>query len=146
MKKSLFLLLAGTLALSACGTSDTDDLGTPLPSRASSAAPVVQTQVELTSPEPNAIVKSPLKVKGKAHGNWFFEGSLPLQLVDVNGTVISEGFATADSDWMTTDWVDFKGELVFKTSADKGTLIIKKDNPSDLPENDASMQFPVRFR
>ena len=39
-------------------------------------------QIVVEEPRPGATVKSPIAVRGKALGNWFFEGDFPLLLLD----------------------------------------------------------------
>lgn len=101
----------------------------------------------LEAPLPGAEIHSPLQVRGQARGTWFFEGSFPLILTDWDGLIIAEGYATAQGEWMTTDWVPFEGELVFEkpTYGTRGTLILQKDNPSDLPEFDDAREITIFF-
>ncbi|MFA5966943.1 MAG: Gmad2 immunoglobulin-like domain-containing protein [Patescibacteria group bacterium] len=95
----------------------------------------------------NDLISSPLKITGRARGNWFFEASFPIQLLDQNSKRLAEVVATAQGDWMTTDLVPFTAELTFTTPAgDTGQLVLNRDNPSGLPENDAQLIIPVRFR
>lgn len=105
--------------------------------------------IQVFYPETGSIVKSPLHIFGKARGTWFFEASFPVILKDMNGEIISTGVAKADGDWMTTDFVDFTADLEFNTATGTavsiGELILKKDNPSGLSENDDSISIPVRF-
>jgi len=102
--------------------------------------------IQIANPRPNTIVKSPLSIEGKARGYWFFEASFPVRLLDGNGKEIGVVPAQALSDWMTEDFVSFKAELQFSTpTTKKGTLILQKDNPSGLPENDDSLMVPVLF-
>ena len=93
------------------------------------------------------MVKSPLIVRGKALNNWFFEGSVPVMLIDSHGTVLVQGPGSALTDWMQPGWVEFKADLVWSgmPASSDGELVIKRDNPSGLPENDASVRIPVRF-
>jgi hypothetical protein len=100
---------------------------------------------DIVSVENNELINSPFVLKGSAPGYWFFEGSLPVELQDSDNNVIVTTFASALSDWMTTDLVDFKALLEFETTASSGYVVIKKDNPSGLPENDKSIIFPVKF-
>ena len=101
--------------------------------------------IRVFSPTSGATVKSPLTISGEASG-WYFEGVFPIELVDAEGKVLASGNVTAGGDWMTTDFVPFSGKLEFKAGkAKQGTLIFKKDNPSGLPENDASLRVPVKF-
>ncbi len=104
--------------------------------------------IEVTAPHINAEISSPLTVSGKARGTWFFEGSFPLVLVNWDGLIIAEGFATADGEWMTEDFVPFSGTLEFATPeyGKNGALILKKDNPSGLPEYDDALEIPVVFK
>jgi len=104
------------------------------------------TEITITQPLANEVIKSPLIVKGLAKGNWFFEANLPLKLIDENDGLILAHFGTAQSDWMTDQLVPFEGELRFTTTATSGYLLISKDNPSDLPQNDAAIRIPVKFK
>jgi hypothetical protein len=105
-----------------------------------------QHNVVIGSPQPNELVTSPLTVTGEARGTWYFEASFPVKLLDEQGNVIVEHYAQAQSDWMTENFVPFESVLTFTTQARAGTLVLMKDNPSGLPENDASVQVPVRFK
>jgi hypothetical protein len=52
--------------------------------------------------------------------------------------------AQAQGDWMTEDFVPFKADIkVPDTFGGNATLILTKDNPSGLPEHDASISFPI---
>lgn len=101
----------------------------------------------LSTPRPNDVIKSPLIIKGQARGNWFFEASFPVTLLDSEGNVLVEYYATAQDEWMTPEFVPFETVLVFENpeSAQSGTLILKKDNASGLPEHDDSLIVPIRF-
>jgi hypothetical protein len=102
--------------------------------------------IEVTSPQPYDLVKSPLKIRGKARGVWYFEASFPVQIIDEQGNVLGQGHATALSDWMTEDFVMFDSVIDFiKPESGKGFLILKKDNPSGMPEKDDQLKIPLRF-
>jgi len=90
---------------------------------------------------------SPLKLTGEAKGSWFFEASFPVFLVNWDGLIIAQGVAQAKSDWMTTDFVPFEVNLEFikPDYKNNGAIILKKDNPSGLPQNDASCELPILF-
>jgi hypothetical protein len=107
----------------------------------------VQDLIELNSVRPNDKISSPLVLEGQARGTWYFEGDFPVILTDWDGLIIAEGYATAQSDWMTEDFVQFKGELKFNKPVygERGSLILKKDNPSDLPEYDDALEIPILF-
>ena len=105
--------------------------------------------ISIFSPQPNETIQSPLIITGKARGSWFFEASFPVFLTDWDGLIIAQGVAQAKGDWMTTDFVPFEAKLTFtadkKAYSNKGTLILKKDNPSGLPKNDDALEIPVLF-
>ena len=92
-------------------------------------------------------ISSPLKISGEVRGNWFFEASFPVFVVDWDGRIIAQGVAQAKSSWMTTDFVPFEATLQFTKPAygKNGAIILKKDNPSGLPANDAAYEIPVVF-
>lgn len=103
-------------------------------------------KIVVYSPAQNTIIKSPLTIIGKATGSWFFEASFPIKIIDNNGNEVAKGHADAKGNWMTTDFVPFEAELTFETpETDMGTIILKKDNPSDIPERNDSISIPIRF-
>lgn len=105
----------------------------------------------IESPAPESKITSPLKIKGEARGNWYFEASFPIVLTDWDGKIIAQGIATAQNDWMTENFVPFTATLNFENpswNADfskRGSLIFKKDNPSGLPEHDNAYEMTVWF-
>jgi len=109
--------------------------------------------ITITTPVPNGVVTNPLVITGKARGNWFFEASFPVILTNWDGLIIAEGVATAEGEWMTTDFVPFRAMLEFASPypeggqdfMKRGSLILQKDNPSGLPEHDDALEIPVRF-
>ncbi len=102
--------------------------------------------IRVSNPRPNQSVASPLTINGEARGYWFFEASFPVVLFDAEGNTLAQGIAQAKSDWMTEDFVPFESELQFAAPATvEGNLVLKKDNPSGLPENDDELIVPVLF-
>ena len=102
--------------------------------------------IRLDSPRPGEVITSPLMIRGEARGNWFFEASFPVMLVNWDGLIIAQGTATAEGDWMTKDYVPFKAVLKFseqQSYSNRGALILQKDNPSGLPANDDALEVPV---
>ncbi len=107
-------------------------------------ATVDMIQVEL--PFPGAVVGKDFSVLGKARGNWFFEASFPIEVLDKNGKSLAIGIAQPQNgeDWMTTNFVNFKADIqVPQTYIGPATLVLRKDNPSGLSEHDASIYFPI---
>ncbi len=102
--------------------------------------------IKVTSPKPGDTVSNPIKIEGEARGSWFFEASFPARLLDADGKEIATIPVTAKTDWMTKDFVGFYAELKFDgVTTDTGTLILQRDNPSGLPDNDESMSIPIKF-
>lgn len=94
----------------------------------------------------NETIASPLVITGEARGNWYFEASFPVELRDGNGILIAQEPAQAQGEWMTVEFVPFSVTLEFtKPRTATGTLILRNDNPSGLPENDRWISIPVRF-
>lgn len=107
----------------------------------------------LKTPNVNTEVTSPLLVSGLARGQWYFEGSFPIVMTDWDGKIIAEGVATAQGDWMTEQYVPFTATIDFVSPyheddpsfMQRGSLILRKDNPSGLPEHDDALEIPILF-
>jgi hypothetical protein len=125
-----------------CVTSDgrsfTQDIGNELE---------YQNDILLDHPRPNQVVETPLIIKGKARGYWFFEANFSAELFDANNKSLGVAVVSSEGEWMTENFVPFQGELSFGTpQSETGTLRINNANPSGLPENDKQIVMPVRFR
>ena len=70
-----------------------------------------------------------------------------LRITDAQGNIIKESFATAQGEWMTTDYVPFTTSLTYTLpiGVTNGFLILKKDNPSGEPQFDNQLSIPVTF-
>ncbi len=146
MKKEILiivLLIAGASVYMYSNVKKSDQGGTDVPNSS-----VVSEMITVDFPKPNTVVTSPLIVTGRARGNWFFEASFPVSLVNWDGLIIAQGIATAKGDWMTTEFVPFEAVLEFEKPdlyPERGALILQKDNPSGLPQYDAAIEISVRF-
>lgn len=99
--------------------------------------------IQVTSPVPGAMLPPTFSISGKARGGWYFEASFPYQILDANGAKIAEGPVQASGDWMTPEFVPFTLSVTVPNYKGKATLVLKNDNPSGLPENDASVSIPI---
>lgn len=144
----LTIAFCSTLALVACGPTQVDDGNNQVPPEEPTyPSSLPMGDILLQSPLPGTTVGSPLIVTGSARGTWYFEASFPVRLLDGNGNELAAVPAQADGDWMTENFVPFTAILEFAPPATpNGTLILQKDNPSGLPENDASLEVPVLFQ
>lgn len=104
-------------------------------------------EVIIDSPKAGSLIQSPLMIRGKAKGSWFFEAVFPIVLKNKEGKEIVSSRAQAQGEWMTDGYVPFSAELLYpvQNKGESGVLIFKRDNPSGLPENDASVSIPVIF-
>ena len=102
--------------------------------------------IVVTLPYPGAVTGKEFSVRGKARGYWFFEASFPVVVYDAAGEELAVGLANPEppgTEWMTTEFIDFKADLVVpQTYIGPAVLVLKKDNPSGEPERDASVSFP----
>jgi hypothetical protein len=114
--------------------------------------------IVVRDPRPLSVISSPLTVRGQARGTWYFEADFPIILVDWDGRIIAESYASAlldpsdpESTWMTAEFVPFEGTIEFDNpswDADfskRGWVIFAKDNPSGLPEHDDALEIPILF-
>lgn len=104
--------------------------------------------IKVTTPMPGDEITSPLIIKGEARGMWFFEGDFPVVLTNWDGLIIAEGYASSEGEWMTEEYVPFTATINFEKPdfGEKGTVILQKDNPSGLPENDDAFEFDIIFK
>ncbi|MGM0934556.1 MAG: Gmad2 immunoglobulin-like domain-containing protein [Bacteroidota bacterium] len=103
--------------------------------------------IRLDKPVEGKTIDSPLQIKGKARGNWFFEATAPVELLDGNFQSLGTSYIeVVNADWMTEDFVDFQGSIDFKKpGTGNGYLLLKKNNASGKPELDQILRIPVKF-
>lgn len=134
-----------------------EEAGTVATSTATSTRPTTTTtgpkeeplskKVTVTSPKPNATVGKTFTVAGTAPGPWFFEASFPIQVRGADNQILATTPAQAQGEWMTTELVTFTANIAISGSyTGPATLILLKDNPSGMPENDDSVSFPITIQ
>ncbi len=102
--------------------------------------------IEITNLQPNATVASPLTIKGKAKGMWYFEGSFAVELVNAEGNTLAKEPAQAKGKWMIEKLAAFTATLTFETAEDEhGKVIFHRANPSGLAKNEMTYSIPVTF-
>ena len=115
--------------------------------------------IVVSEPKPLSVITSPLTVRGLARGAWYFEATFPIVLVDWDGKIIAQSYASAildpnnpESTWMTQEFVPFEGTIEFANPSGesdfskRGTLIFQKDNPSGLSMYSDALEIPVLFK
>lgn len=103
----------------------------------------LHTRVVIASPAANATVAGTFTVTGEAPGNWYFEASFPVQVYDPDHNKLAGVPAQAQSDWMTTAQVPFTAQVTVSGYTGPATLVLLRDNPSGLPQNDDSLSIPI---
>ncbi|HEY4521506.1 MAG TPA: Gmad2 immunoglobulin-like domain-containing protein [Candidatus Paceibacterota bacterium] len=100
--------------------------------------------VVVTTPQQKQHVGRNFTVAGVAPGPWFFEAQFPMQVRDMEGSVVGRATATAQGEWMTEELVTFTAMMhIDATFHGEAILILMKDNPSGMPENDDAIEVPV---
>lgn len=113
--------------------------------------PVVGTQatsdeIVVESPKLGDKIDSPLVVTGRARGPWYFEASAPVMVIDTTGKILGQGYVEAQGEWMTTEFVPFKGTIRFdSTSSEGGAVIFMNDNPSGDESRAKFLAVPIFF-
>jgi hypothetical protein len=127
---------------------DEDQAGTDITDKENDAsADDLSDLIIVDFPSPGQVIASPLDISGQARGTWFFEASFPVRLLDAEGNIIAEHYAMTDEEWMTEEFISFSSRLEFVApETETGTLLLIKDNPSDIREYDAQLEIPVRFK
>lgn len=116
----------------------------PAPSNPSS----YKDMIRVTSVKAGDTISSPVTIKGEARGGWFFEATFPVAIAssDADGRYIAQGYAQADGEWMTTEYVPFTATVAFDPGAEtEGFVVLEKSNASGLPEKADAFQIPVKF-
>jgi hypothetical protein len=97
-------------------------------------------------------VKSKVIVEGKARGWWYWEATFPVTVRDEHGQPLGEFYATAKTDWMTEEFVEFQGVIEFREpQSTQGSIEFHRSDPSGGLEGGQlnrpkSYKMPVRFK
>lgn len=147
----LAVLLLGKVLLAnkvseSISPNPTQDSNLPVEDRGEGEVSTKADLIQVDSPKANDLILSPVTITGKARGQWYFEASFPITILDETGKVLGQGIAEAQGDWMTSEFVPFIAKVVFTKSLTKsGTILLEKDNPSGLPEHADSIKVLIRF-
>ena len=104
--------------------------------------------ISVTSPQSGDEISSPITIKGKAKGAWYFEGQFPVTISDVEHNELGSGVAQAQGEWTTEDYVGFQAQVEFQTptSTKEGMIILENSNPSGKPSKSRKAVIPVKFK
>jgi hypothetical protein len=102
--------------------------------------------VKIYTPAINDTLVSPVIVMGEVPGNWSFEASFPVKILDAKGNVVAKATAQLLGEWMTTKLVPFSAKLTYASAVSgNGVLLLQKDNPSGMPQNDDTVSIPIHL-
>lgn len=102
--------------------------------------------VKVYVPAASSQLVNPVIIMGEVPGNWSFEASFPVKLMDAKGNVVAQAPAQLLGDWMTDKPVPFTVKLTYANAlSGDGTLLLQKDNPSGLDANDDSVSIPIKL-
>lgn len=82
-------------------------------------------------PSPRSEVSGVVEATGVISGGYFFEGNIPIKIVDATKKVLKTTHGQASTDWMTSGPVTFKVTIDF-TDLPKGPsyIVLTQDDPS----------------
>lgn len=136
-------ILIGLAVLGYYGLQRTPSSATP----GTSVTPGAQDLIVVTGPQRGAEVSGTFDVVGSARGTYFFEATFPVTVYDAQGKMLVQTYAQAEGEWMTESFVPFTSHVVLPEAySGPVTVVLAKDNPSGLPENDFSITFPLTVR
>ena len=102
--------------------------------------------IVINNPKTNQEISSPLIITGEATGPWYFEANFNAELLDGDGDSLGMAILIAQDEWMTENFVPFKGRLNFiKPQTPTGILRFLSSNPSGLPEHQKQFDVPIKF-
>jgi hypothetical protein len=102
--------------------------------------------IHVSSPADDDEIGNPVTIIGEARGNWYFEATFPIKIYDANNNLLGQSYATAQGEWMTTDFVPFTATIPYTASTTAtGKIVLEKSNASGLPEKDDPITVPVTF-
>lgn len=100
--------------------------------------------IQVSFPASGEKVGGEINVTGIAKGGWYFEGEFPIELLTPEGEKLAGFPALAEGEWMREDFVPFSAKLKYPVNQEtKAKLVLHRNNPSDLREQDAQIEIPV---
>ncbi|MEX0931807.1 MAG: Gmad2 immunoglobulin-like domain-containing protein [Candidatus Paceibacterota bacterium] len=79
--------------------------------------------IQVTEPQANAIVSSPITVLGLLNGDSFSDGVFAVRVISNDGEVLGEGIAQAHGDWSTSTKIAFRSEVEYRSSSTVSGLL-----------------------
>jgi hypothetical protein len=124
--------------------NSTSDIGSATSTPIATSSIPTASRVIISSPLPNATVAKTFTVSGSTPNNWYFEASFPIEVRDIKGKLITQSHAQAQSDWTVEGPVAFTASITIPNNySGPANLMLMRDNPSGLPQNNAEMIIPI---
>lgn len=93
---------------------------------------------------PGDTISGVVSFEGVVKNNYFFEGVIVINILDVHKNLLQQGFATAKTEWMTIGPVSFAGDIdISKLPNSNAFIELKKNNPSETEGVQKSIFIPV---
>ena len=100
--------------------------------------------IQVSFPFSGEKIGGEINVTGIAKGNWYFEGEFPIELLTPEGKKLTGVPALAEGEWMREGFVPFSAKLRYPVNEEtEAKLVLHRNNPSDLREQDAKIEIPV---
>lgn len=93
----------------------------------------------------NASVGSTININGEVVGNYTFEATFRVSLLDQTGNIVLTQPANVTGDWMTTNKLPFSLSLNHSLTAQNATILFENDNPSALEQNSRKIYLPIKI-
>ena len=100
---------------------------------------------DLISPKPNSKIGCDFVLAGKMPGQWFFENSFPFSIL-VDGKEVMKGSVESNDDYTVEEILSFSKSISCKEGCmGDAEIVLRNENPSDLPEYSDEYRIPVTF-
>lgn len=103
--------------------------------------------IEVTTPEPYAIIESPFKIEGKAHGTWFLNNAILVKVLDDNKKILATKSVYALDDTSANRLIPFVAAIEFPTPQTyRGQILVEKTSTVDNPGKNGPLVIPIKFK
>jgi hypothetical protein len=136
MKNALIVLVIAAFALSAWFAFSSFQDREP-----------VDYEVIVETPQTGDTVTSPLTIVGRAHTNWYSEGTFPVEVRNSMGEIIGQGMAEKQEGASADNgYIPFSALVTFTANpGEQGSLVFKRSNPGGKNEYDLRTEVSVIF-
>lgn len=106
----------------------------------------MQNMIRVTEPTVDTVVEGTVTVLGEARGTWFFEATAPVEVQTREGVVLARGYVEALGEWMTEEFVPFRGMVDLSGFDEEAVvLVVKRADPRGEDE-EKTVEIPLRLK